>query len=565
MNENPPEHQGKESKPESSSLIREIFIVLPSWIFNQLLRIFFNSKREKSFGYYLGIVSFLITVASAYTTYIGINYFISHWIPCLFLTIGIQGILFATSWRIGEGINQEKVPPYLIISYLITFILSAFFSYSALLDQIYEKSRRQQDEYNRSIKQALVITSKVSDRIETNNKEKYVPVVNSLNSWFNSQTNYINSNASLRELRNQFITKQAEYNRLLDTYSREVNHGITPNDRGITAGGRGSIAIQYENRAQRYYFSQLQPIERRVNQIDSAETVLKQKFNVLSNRLTSENLNNLNAAYNDYKATVIEYIQNDARIVDVPQDIVKQITENSPINTFLQQKDNITFDTISSIEGVRKELIKFVKIVPKSEVRYVERYLDDIETIGKYGGEKAHPFVLAINELLYLNRITFLPLFLALGIDLLILLCGLLLAKPKSFLKMNSIKDLKKYDDLIVQYIFSLDLEDFKSKSKNAYINRLVEILRLLNSDLEEAYNGLPAFIEGDKINNQNLAKEIGSLIALKFAVKNPVNGRIYLKVEFLMWATEQILNSKFSDASLEDILKAISQAIKYK
>ena len=565
MNETPAEHEKKDVKSESSLLIREIFIILPSWIFNQLLRIFFNSKREKSLGYYLGIVSFLLTVSSAYTTYIGVNYFIRPWIPCLFLTIGIQGILFATSWRIGEGINQDKIPPFLIISYFITFFLSVFFSYSALLDQIYDKNKRQQDEYNRSIKQALLITSKVADIIETNNKKKSIPIVNSINLWFNLQISYINSNPSLQKLRNEYIILEAEYNRLFDTYKRELNHGITPNNRGITSGGRGIIAIQYENKAQGFYFSQFQPIKTKINQIDSAETLFKQRYNTLSNRLTSENLNNLNAAFNDYKSTVIEYIQNDTRITDIPQDIVIQITENSSINIFLQQKDNISFDTISSTEGVRKELLKFVKIVPKSEIKHVEHHLEDIETIGKYGGEKAHPFVLAINELLYLNRITFLPLFLAFGIDLLILLCGLLLAKPKSFLKMNSIKDLKKYDDLIAQYIFSFDLDEFEKKTKNAYINRLTQILRLITSDLDEAYNGLPAFIEGSKINNPNLAKEIGSLIALQFAVKNPDNGRIYLKVEFLMWAIEQVLNSKFSDTSLEDILKTISQAIKDK
>ena len=124
-----------------------------------------GTKREVLIGKVLLIASALLSIASGFTTFFGLSEYFPF-IISFFVTIGIQSLLFATSWRIGSDYKVGKFSTYTVLIFFVTLSSSIFFSYSSILDKIYNKENRQKDEIFFSQKESIKIVDGLKSEIQ---------------------------------------------------------------------------------------------------------------------------------------------------------------------------------------------------------------------------------------------------------------------------------------------------------------------------------------------------------------------------------------------------------------
>ncbi len=92
----------------------------------------------------LFVASILLSIASFYTTFVGITPFVEIPVFAFFITSAIQSLLFVVSWRIGFMFaGKEDVAGVDIGVFLVCFFLSVFFSFNSLFNVIFVKERQQ--------------------------------------------------------------------------------------------------------------------------------------------------------------------------------------------------------------------------------------------------------------------------------------------------------------------------------------------------------------------------------------------------------------------------------------
>ncbi|TVQ85351.1 MAG: hypothetical protein EA400_15795 [Chromatiaceae bacterium] len=91
----------------------------------------------------LFVASVLLSIASFWTTYIGITPFVGVAVFAFFITAAIQSLLFVVSWRLGFMFaGKEGVAKVDLLVFLVTFTLSVFFSFNALFNVIFAEELR---------------------------------------------------------------------------------------------------------------------------------------------------------------------------------------------------------------------------------------------------------------------------------------------------------------------------------------------------------------------------------------------------------------------------------------
>ncbi|WP_026199352.1 ABC transporter permease [Lamprocystis purpurea] len=92
----------------------------------------------------LMVMSVLLTIASFYTTLIGLSDFTPNVVLAAFITMAIQSLLFVTSWRLGFMFADKEPLAWVDISvFTVCFLLSVFFSFASLFNVVFSKEQQE--------------------------------------------------------------------------------------------------------------------------------------------------------------------------------------------------------------------------------------------------------------------------------------------------------------------------------------------------------------------------------------------------------------------------------------
>lgn len=230
--------------------------------FGSLLGLGFDSDRGKALSYTLLASTGFLSLASAYTTWVGLCEYLPGFIAFL-LTLGVQGLLYASSWRLGGSLNTRAFRPSLLVIFSLTMATSVFFSYSALLNTVYQPAARQRDQLERAHLAATIIDADISARLTAEFHVQAKSVRESVRVWYGPVSRSLNH--ALLSASSRASEASAEHDRLTRRADRENVSGGTMVTIGgkawITPSGRGDFTRQYESDADSYQVLSLAPAE----------------------------------------------------------------------------------------------------------------------------------------------------------------------------------------------------------------------------------------------------------------------------------------------------------------
>ena len=546
--------------------IKESFNKLKSPIildyFTSLLGIGYDSNREKTLTHVLIVSSIFLSITSGYTTFNGLCEYVPSFIAVL-ATFGIQGLLFSSSWRIGV-VLVKTFKPQLLLIFIITLCISVFFSYSALLNQIYSYENRSNTQLNRAkINVTSIFNEKKSSYINNykNHIKTYKKQLNDWNQRFNIALKpIVDKQTKLLEY------NRNEYKKYEDLYHRELNEGGTVTEEGyVTGPGVGTYSKQYKKKYEDYYSKYL-IIKHRNEKLNG---LVETNNNLVSTLLSKKTINDdsivikFRKNYNEIVPIIASNLElkGESKNIFLPDEITELFDIIKDYSEFNEWSEiNCNFQRCQNINVLKNNALQCIDQMPLIESEKKSDSQKSISEIGRYYGKHVHHFSLAVNELSSLNVLAIGSLIVALSIDCLILFCGLLAARPESFLNMTSAESLADVQELAIETVFALDLsESFVNSINDPYVKKLAIMLQLGQPDIELAYSGMPIIIENSLIATTKLSQEIGVLISLQFANKINEFNDIGLRTRFVLWASEQIVNYKLANKTTQNLSNSIT------
>ncbi len=116
----------------------------------------------------LFIASVLLSIASFYTTFVGLTPFVAHWIFAFFITAAIQSLLFVVSWRLGFMLaDKESVAKIDVGVFVVCFTLSVFFSFNSLFNVMFGEERQQEASLGRARDGAVEVVNDAEQRLKS--------------------------------------------------------------------------------------------------------------------------------------------------------------------------------------------------------------------------------------------------------------------------------------------------------------------------------------------------------------------------------------------------------------
>jgi len=92
----------------------------------------------------LMVMSVLLTVASFFTTLVGLADFAPNIVLAAFITMAIQSLLFVTSWRLGFMFADKEPLAWVDIGvFAVCFVLSVFFSFTSLFNVVFSPPQQE--------------------------------------------------------------------------------------------------------------------------------------------------------------------------------------------------------------------------------------------------------------------------------------------------------------------------------------------------------------------------------------------------------------------------------------
>jgi hypothetical protein len=127
-----------------------------------------EQARQSPYLVLLFLASVLLSIASFYTTYVGIVPFVDQRIFAWFITAAIQSLLFVVSWRLGFMIaDKENVAWVDVLVFVVCFTLSVFFSFSSLFNVIFTPDRQQEASLGRVRDGAAAAVNEAEEKLKT--------------------------------------------------------------------------------------------------------------------------------------------------------------------------------------------------------------------------------------------------------------------------------------------------------------------------------------------------------------------------------------------------------------
>jgi hypothetical protein len=125
------------------------------------------------------IGSLLLSAASFYTTFIGMNSFAPNPFVNFCIVFAIQVLLFVTSWRIGFSLaDREPLPLFTIFVFLICISTSVFFSWAALFGTINTEEERSRTRIIRAQRAVEDVNSALFQRLSALQREQVQVMIN---------------------------------------------------------------------------------------------------------------------------------------------------------------------------------------------------------------------------------------------------------------------------------------------------------------------------------------------------------------------------------------------------
>ncbi len=529
---------------------------------NSLFGVSYDSKGEQSLTVVLVISSFLLTIASGYTTIVGLFEYVPVIIGWI-LGIGIQGLLFATAWRIGVSIVSQNMKLSLLLIFLFTMFTSVFFSYTALLDVIYKPEYRENDEITNSIDKFSVLMNETQLAIDNYYSNHIDTVFYEINDWNDTIIQiYAGSMSKNLGLLNK---RKSTYNKLSNKFDNEVKLGITKtskNNNSYSPPGYGIYAKRYKNEMDNYYYDSLQTLDFQIKIADSL-------FNNFSTSIVDLTKSSSYLRYENYAL-----VQSKLKILT---SYIKRNFDNQPTFPKLSSKGKSLLNKISEInifydwlkkhsittvpsqkDNLRNYGLTVVSKLPSRFQGFSDKLTKQSISIGKYGGKDVHHFVLSYSALfLTKSPLALSAILLALLIDSLILISGILGARPDSFLNMKT-DELFDAQERALEVILALNIED-ENKYDNQFIKRIIQIFIITKPDINAAKNGTPGIIQKADIEKYNLTKELGVFISLKLAATNKYNPDVIgLSTRLVLWLAEQVILYENKQGTYTDFKKLL-------
>jgi len=500
-----------------------------------IIDIGYGSSSDKTLTIVLVTASLLLSIASGYTTYQGLTQY-SYGLIAFIITLGIQGLLFASSWKLGQAFVIKDYNLFLIAIWFMAMVASVFFSYSSLFEHIYKTEER---EHNRDIVAATEsqkILSHLNRQLQTN-------LIAGFKDWKLSINDLLKE---IEEVHNKKLLEiKAEHRRLKEIAKDEFDKGGTvyfiDGKKFITTKGDGDFYKEYLNNASNYVEQVQKPYEAKLDKYNNYKVNLLSILNDFEAKLKVSYL----------RKAIFKCEEIKRKFGNASQSCELSSLKADDIKAFEMFKQECSVNNLN--KGFHDDLIFVKKCVTMSNIseNLVESQLDEISNIEKTEGPYAHSFIIVTNELKRLHPLAIGTLALALIIDILILLCSLLGSKHESFLTINSYEDLTYMGDRPLEVVLDTTLE--KQDGDTMLLKRIKDILNHAKFDLKAARDGYPAILTFEQIQELNLHKELGVLFSRKLAKPLESNSIIGMKTKLILWMCDQILRKRMSIDTYKD------------
>lgn len=510
------------------------------------------TSQTKSF-YFLIISSISLTIASGATTFFGIEEYTNATVA-VFTTIGIQGLLFSTSWKLGHSFKNRETSASLMIIYLICLTVSVFFSYSSLFQRVYSDEERlmNRDTIARSVAMGIIpgIKRDISNSLVIAEKEIY----NEEYRVWKSNILKISNNkvTSAQKDKQKYAQKSQSYQQEMK-FEEDVGGTVFFDKSGnkkISARGRGDIyngikksfddseseSQYYKNLHDRLLSmkSEITPLFEAIESVPTKENILKLESKCIE-FLTIEG-----SAKEEDKVSCYSNYENN----NMAQKIIKrsQIVDSDKIC------ENPSSETI--YRGVLDIINKCLSAAIKAGVG-ASGANDAIKKLEREYGDKSHHSIRAISELMSGNWLSYISLSIAVVLDLLLLLCGILGERRDVFLTMRKPTDLDELGTYPLEVVMSASVNANSEDSE--FISRAKSILEISELSVKHSIkDGCPAVISMEKAEEKGLQKEIGVLLSMNLAKPLQKNGEqeynfIGLRTKLVLILCERISKEKLS------------------
>jgi len=526
---------------------------------DKALNVSYRSRKEKSWQVGLVFFSILLSIASGYTTFSGLSeLFFGPF--ALLATFGIQGLLYTSSWRIGVVRHQNKINFNLILIFSFTVASSIFFSWVDILDSIYKEDSRRNDELNYSISKSNEMLLNFNKNAVLFVEQKSSDILLNLRKW-----DYINDSLLSKyegKVYAPFLTAQKEVNRLDSILHWELTSGFGTS----TTGGKGQRYRTFKVNRDEYFTNTFLPLKAEEEEVKKSKKSYLDAFEKLissKSNLTNANLTVCTQNLKAFSTAISAKLDSTISLYDIPEEVVIDIGSLSSVNEFLlDQNKRYNVEKATSTEQIKDTLRTFIADLRNYYITQdlgVEKFLQKIDDIGKFGGEKAHPYALAIGGLSRGEPLAYISLIIALIIDFLILFCSLLSNPEGSFLSMEKPSDLLPLQELALEVVYSISTKE-SVKSSQPYIKKISEILEASVSEVDLAQIGYPVSISYQKISALKIDQAIATLVALKLAKVDKKNKKVFLRTKLLLWMGEQVMNTKYKLQTERNIRKNLEE-----
>lgn len=502
-----------------------------------------GTKKQSQVGWLLFIASTILTLASGYTTFNGLTEYVPSAVA-IFITIGIQSLLFVSSWKIGSDrlIGEYSLVTWLI--FIITLLTSVFFSYSSLLDLIFKPEDRIENELKFAQRESVLLIDNLKTLVlnETNKDSLYSEITSDAINWYDTFSSPVLTKLEGYRTTNNKYSKRVE---VLRQRAKQQLYSLRNNYDSIAE-------INYNKTLNSISFLERKYLVTTDTKILLADSLSREVDKSLKKVLIDENnvdyieLGNLNTISNKLSSLL------EIEEVAVPEVLIKNAEVFQRANTFINYCDEFNPLEKDNISDLRDALISLTLKLDFLDKKKTEDLVNKAFEFGNKNGENVHYFVVSTTQLSRKNPLALGALTIALVIDLMVFFCGILGARPDSLLHLKTRRQLDKVIDSALLNSLSIDTETELPADTPLRIRRIVSILKNITPDLKYVkQEGKPsAYIEESVINDLKLAAELSVFVASELAMKEKDGTKIYLKTVLILWFTSEV-NQFFKSRNL--------------
>jgi hypothetical protein len=514
-----------------------------------LIHVGLHSNEDRHLLISLSIAKALLSIGSGWTTYVGLTSFAPSWVALAF-TIAIQALIFVTASRISDVIRQgQKVLPTIAI-YLVAMSASVTFSYVALYDTLYTINMRRHDRVTQlqnsydsilraSTPRVTQISSSDNNKFALQLRDRIAPIASAaaaaaarIDTFIEREKQNVDllqhKLAAERERRPIYLPNRIDHEHRLASYEARLE--------------RSTSKLQ-EYRAHR----------QNVDKIAQDFGAILSQGNARTEDLEYKCL--LAAPTIDFPPTQCKFDEafvNGASKSRAAGDLEKG---------FSSACRPMTLDSSpASLQQVRDcaQLLRKHGLFTAD----LERSVADI---ANYDPETAHGFTVAYAGLIGITPLSLTSAWIAILIDVLILLCGILGSRPVNFLDIRKHSELLAFADVASTIVLQVSALGADAKLKDPVARRALEILRQGVPVREAAMAGYGLLLPAGAVVNLKMDRELALWASLQLwrPVEDidaalvdepslvPYRDGIAIRTRLMLWLCDQVVSG--SDAATLD------------